>query len=237
MAWDDTKQNAQNPETPNSFEKLEASEWNDMVAHQKTRAGKIISTTNPATAPSEEGNLYINKTNDEIFVSKGTENVNNWVKLSTWSDLNNHATNTNNPHNTTLSQDNNPTLSANLRLNANGIIEQFTAGESLTAGQVCMLNASGQMVRAQANSEINVRGLLGIVLQNLSSGQNGNFLMYGSYTTTGLSAGSLAYLSPTTQGGLTLTRPSVQGQFIRVIGYCISSTRLFFKPDNTYVEV
>ena len=50
--------------------------------------------------------------------------------------------------------------------------------------------------------------------------------------------GAELYLRATT-GTITTVAPSGSGQFVRVIGYCIeiSNNRIYFNPDNTYIEI
>ena len=62
----------------------------------------------------------------------------------------------------------------------------------------------------------------------------GTFHLFGVYTTTGLTAGSRYYVS-TTAGDWTATTPSAAGDFVREIGQAISTTKLFFNPDRSYV--
>ena len=112
----------------------------------------------------------------------------------------------------------------------------FTAGESLSAGDVCHLNGSGQMVKAAADSEANVKGLIAVAAQNISSTATGLFILRGEFTTSGLTSGDELYVN-TTGGTVTATKPSSSGQMVRLVGYAVSATTLLVDPDKTYVEV
>jgi hypothetical protein len=63
----------------------------------------------------------------------------------------------------------------------------------------------------------------------------GAALIYGSYTTTGLTAGDLYYVG--LSGAITNTQPTGNGDIVRIIGTARSTTILEFNPDETYVEL
>lgn len=112
----------------------------------------------------------------------------------------------------------------------------LTAGEAITSGDVCYLSSDGKMYKAIASGESTSSGFLGMAMEDISSGSGGTFLVNGIYTTSGLTAGDKLYLSDSTNGGVTNTAPSASGSIVRIIGYSLSSTELYFKPDNSYVE-
>ena len=58
----------------------------------------------------------------------------------------------------------------------------------------------------------------------------------GDWATTGLTAGDIYYAS-TTPGAITNVMPDGSGDIVRIIGYALSTTQLFFNPDTTYIEV
>ena len=60
-------------------------------------------------------------------------------------------------------------------------------------------------------------------------------LTLGVYTTTGLTAGSIYYVSETT-GAITITKPTTSTSIVRVIAYALSTTELFVNPDVTWIE-
>ena len=52
------------------------------------------------------------------------------------------------------------------------------------------------------------------------------------------SNGAILYLDNATAGAATGTAPTGNGDIVRVLGYKIGSgTRMWFNPDNTFVEV
>jgi hypothetical protein len=84
--------------------------------------------------------------------------------------------------------------------------------------------------QTDADAEATAYQMLGI---SLGSNQ---VLVYGVWTTTGLTAGDVYYVS-TTLGGITNVAPSGTGDIVRIVGYALSTTLLFLSPDNTYIEV
>ena len=67
-------------------------------------------------------------------------------------------------------------------------------------------------------------------------GGTGQFLVFGRKTTTGLTSGSTYYVS-TTLAGITATAPSATLDIVRIVGHALSTTVLFFNPDQTYIEI
>lgn len=84
--------------------------------------------------------------------------------------------------------------------------------------------------QADASSDTTADGPLGIYYSS------GIILTKGKYTTTGLTAGAIYYLSETA-GGITTTAPTTSGAIVRVIGKALSTTVLYFNPSNTWVEL
>jgi len=114
--------------------------------------------------------------------------------------------------------------------------EDFTAAATLAAGDLCYLDASGEMDLADADAETTADTLLAVATEAVTISTTGTFLLMGKYTTTGLTTGSVYYVS-TTGGDWTLTKPSATGDIVRIVGYALSTTDLYFKPDGTYVEI
>lgn len=114
--------------------------------------------------------------------------------------------------------------------------DTLTAGETISAGDICYLGLDGLMYKADASSADTSRNILGLSESNLTSGQSGSFLFAGLYSTTGLEPGRVYYLSETA-GEFTGVHPYTSGAVARVIGHGLSTTVLFFNPDKTWVEV
>jgi hypothetical protein len=82
-------------------------------------------------------------------------------------------------------------------------------------------------------------GMLGISLATAASGAtNLNVAMPGSIvynSSWSFSAGQTLYIDPATPGNITSTMPSGTGQAIRVVGYALSASAIYFYPSADYV--
>ena len=118
----------------------------------------------------------------------------------------------------------------------NSVFLEFTAGEALDLNTLCYLDTSGQMVKADASAEATCSNLLGVSSSAVASGATGKFLIKGILKTTGLTTGKIMYVD-TTPGQWTYSKPGSSGEIIRIIGYALDSTHLFFEPDRTWTEI
>jgi len=115
--------------------------------------------------------------------------------------------------------------------------ETATAGEALVAGNICYLKSDGKYWKANASAEATASGRLLMAMATIAANATGKFYAYGGYrTTTGLTTGSIYYLS-TTAGGITTTAPATTGNVVRVVGYASSTTKFNFEPSNSWGEV
>lgn len=135
-----------------------------------------------------------------------------------------------------LIEDLSPQLGGDLDLNSKKITHELTAAVSLVNGDLCYMNGVGKMAKAQANAEATCDTLLAMCLDTISADAIGTFLIFGKYTTSGLSAGIQYWVSDITAGDIISTRPSSVGDIIRHVGTSLSTTVLFFNPSHTYVE-
>jgi len=112
----------------------------------------------------------------------------------------------------------------------------FTAGEVCNVGDVCYFKSDGKMWQTDADAEASSGGLLSICTEDIAADASGDFLLRGYYVTSGLTTASTYFLS-TTKGAWTTTQPSGNTDIVRVIGYALSTTELYFDPDKSYVQV
>jgi hypothetical protein len=133
--------------------------------------------------------------------------------------------------------DTTPQLGGNLDLNAKGFTEEFTAGEVVSAGELCCLDQYGNFVKADASSEATSKSMLVVATETIGSASTGTFLVKGQYTVPGgsLTVGSPYFISDTA-GTATDTALTATGSFVRIIGYALTSGTIFFDPDKTYIE-
>ena len=122
-----------------------------------------------------------------------------------------------------------------LDMDGKGIIARFTAGDTLVAGDVCRLDSSGQMAKADALAEPLCNNLMALALDDLADGTVGRFLLSGYHDVEGYNSGDILYVA--LGGGVTEVRPASSGSIVRVLGYAISPTQIFFDPDKTWIEV
>lgn len=115
---------------------------------------------------------------------------------------------------------------------------------SMTKGQVVYLSgAQGNRVAvklARADSELTSKDTIGFVAETIAAGAEGWVLHQGSLynlNTFGLTAGDTVYLSPTTAGDYTTTKPSAPNHAV-VLGFVqrvhASTGSIYVKVDNGY---
>lgn len=135
-----------------------------------------------------------------------------------------------------LDEDDSPGLGGNLELNGYGFVAELTAEGALNAGDLCYLNGAGKMDQCDASVETTSRTLLGICETALDPEEAGNFILRGFYTNEGFITGGVAYASPT-GGAIQFTPPNGSGEVVRVLGYGLSASQLFFNPDDTWFGI
>lgn len=115
----------------------------------------------------------------------------------------------------------------------------FTAGEALTAGDICYLKSSfGNLkaYKAKGDAEATIKGRILLANENISSGATGTFLIRGNRTDSGLTVAATYFVSTSTAGAKVTTAPT-SGNFARVLGWANSTTSFYFNPSQDYVEV
>ena len=127
-------------------------------------------------------------------------------------------------------------LTDNIDLNSNAFTTKLAAAESLSAGDICYINTSGKMALANAGAASTSSSMLAMSAGAVTTDDTGIFIIKGFYATSGLTAGNVLYVD-TTSGQITSTAPSGSGNIVRIAGYAISATQLFFDPDKTWIEV
>lgn len=116
-----------------------------------------------------------------------------------------------------------------------GGIEMITGGENLLIGDLAYLSNDGKYYKADNSNETTSSTELRIALENISINTEGNSLIRGEFTTSGLTAGDKYYVG--TNGDYTNVLPTIDGSIIRYIGTALSTTKLEFNPDQTYFEI
>jgi len=109
--------------------------------------------------------------------------------------------------------------------------------EDFTALQIGYINASGAAL-ANASTEATANGLLAASPNAATTGSVASFVVVGPLPALshGFTIGAPLYLS-TTSGSMTNTPPSTSGQIVRIVGYALTEHIIYFKGDNTFLEI
>ena len=116
-----------------------------------------------------------------------------------------------------------PTITGNYTIK---LTSQSVSG--VTTGGLCYWNGTN-WVDTDASVDTTSKGMLGIYLGS------SEVLIEGMWTTSGLTAGSVYFISETAEA-ITATAPTTSASIVRVIGYALSTTSLYFKPSGVWVE-
>lgn len=112
---------------------------------------------------------------------------------------------------------------------------RIKAAVILERGDLCYMNSSGEMDKADATVTATCETMLAIANEYIPAGAEGMFALLGMFDTTGLAIG-IVYAS-TTAGTWSSATPTGTGEIVRVIGYATSATELYFNPDRTWIEL
>jgi len=129
--------------------------------------------------------------------------------------------------------DTTPQLGGNLDLNEKAISVIATAGESVVAGNLLYLKNDGKYWKASNTSETTSTTSLAIANASISADATGEVIVYGTFTTTGLTAGSNYFVGA--GGAITTTTPTTEDYVIRPIGTALSTTKLIFNPTTSWI--
>ena len=124
-----------------------------------------------------------------------------------------------------------------------GDLSLFTAGEDLTAGEVCYFKSDGKMWKAVATAVATSR-CVAMATASISADAMGVFLLKGfarfnSEFPTWTVGGALFTPEAETSGKNVPEQaaPDTDGDFVQVLGWAVSGDAVYFDPDSTVVEV
>ncbi len=103
-----------------------------------------------------------------------------------------------------------------------------TEGATLAVGDFVYIDSSGKAQLAKADS-VDTMPSVGVCTERVDSGLDYyivTILLNGVYKTTGLTAGATYYISASTAGDITSTKPSSAGNVPQIVGVALSSTSL-----------
>ena len=115
-------------------------------------------------------------------------------------------------------------------------------GSEIAVRSVCYISGdqSGvpQITKAQADAEANAKGGLVMTMSAIINGADGDCCLLKKVSGfSGLTPGAIQYLSDDTAGAIEETATTTSTEIVRIIGYALSATVLWFNPDITYIEV
>lgn len=113
-------------------------------------------------------------------------------------------------------------------------LKSITASENLAAGDfVNVWNDVGTVKVRKADASTTGKEANGFVLSAVALGNSGTVYFEGTNTQlTGLTGGSMYFLSATTPGGVTATAPSTAGQIVQKLGRALSTTEINFEASD-----
>lgn len=112
-----------------------------------------------------------------------------------------------------------------------------TAGETLAAGDLIYLSVTPEAFKADANSE--AKEAIGFVIAGITAAATGT-AYFGSGVIsglTGLTPGARYFLSATTPGGISTSKPTGTGDIVQQIGRALSTTELYFEPQDAILLI
>jgi len=109
---------------------------------------------------------------------------------------------------------------------------------SVVRGYYYVLNSSSGWDDTQADDASTSTGLIAIALGTGVASTVG-MLVEGIYYdgTHGFTLGAPVYLSAADNNEVTSTAPSGSSEIVRIMGYPMDSNHIYFKPDNTWIEI
>ena len=124
-------------------------------------------------------------------------------------------------------------------LTANGTLITVTAGENLVFGDVVYIKSDGKYWKARADASTTVP-VVGMSLGSISANASGNILQSGLVRNDSWSwstVGGQIWLSVSTAGAITQTKPSATGNQLIYVGYAKSATEVNFNPSPIVIEI
>jgi hypothetical protein len=118
-------------------------------------------------------------------------------------------------------------------------ISELQVGYNAAPGDVVYLGPAGKWLKAAAGSYTTCEGLLGIVLESKSANQTAAVALPGSVVQLGTWAWSpqnVLYVGAVA-GGLQTAHPTGADSVIRVAGFAITATKVYFNPSSDYQTV
>jgi hypothetical protein len=117
-----------------------------------------------------------------------------------------------------------------------GFTAPYEAATALSENTLVYLDTDGNMAPASCTALETVSSMLAVSVGSVLSGERGTFLLQGFAPVSGFVAGDVLYVSED-NGVITNVRPENNGFFVRIVGYAISNSEIYFDPDKTWIEL
>lgn len=109
--------------------------------------------------------------------------------------------------------------------------QQWTNGDSGShaIGNIVYLSGADTVKKAQANASAS-SAAVAVATGSITAGTVGGYQTSGTLGgLTGLTAGSIYFLDPTTPGSMTTTAPTTAGQYVVELGVAVSTTEFLIR--------
>ena len=118
----------------------------------------------------------------------------------------------------------------------------YAGSQSVFVARTYMLTSSGSWALTDASSASTSTGMIAISLGiNADEGLLLDGTVRVSVNGTSPTTGDIVYLDPNNTGQLTVDKPTTAGDVVRVVGYIMESgagsPKVYFRPDNTWIEL
>jgi len=123
-------------------------------------------------------------------------------------------------------------------VDANGTFKTVTAGENLVFGNLVYLKSDGKFWKALGDN-VATTPCIGVATASISTNSTGDILLFGviKNTSWNWTIGGAIYLSVSTGGAMTQTKPSVAGNQLQFIGTALTATSILFNPNVIIIEL
>jgi hypothetical protein len=124
---------------------------------------------------------------------------------------------------------------------ASGLTTTFTANENQAFGDVCYINADGEMQLADADAIASAKVVAMCISATVSADASGTYLLQGFARddTWAWTVGGFVYLSISGTTGNTLSQTAVSGtdDCMVIVGVATHADRLYFNPQLVIIEL
>jgi len=181
------------------------------------------------------GILQMYNGTDWLVIGNGTGGVAYDQSLNIADDVQFHDFNATNLY--TLGSLLNVVATVNTNFEYAGQTAIIEAGDTITQGNFLYWDASGHLVRADADAAASMPAVC-FALNSTTSGHNALVLMQGWVYNSAwtLAEGDEVFVS-TAIGAVTTTAPSDSGDQVQVVGIALTEDLLWFNPDYTVLEI